>query len=106
MTKEEFAVWLDSHKRLFPETGEWLRERGSDVGMVLEEWADVLAGVSVEHAKRVTRRMLSGELPRPDRWNIAGLPALVIANAPKRLPTAEEVNDPKNGWTPYRGMGR
>lgn len=105
MTTEEFDIWFKAHRLAFPELSEWLRA-SEDAAAVIAMWREVLGNISLANAKSVTARMLSGSLEHPDRWNCSKLPGIVLANTPKRLPSADEVNHPTHGWSPYRGMGK
>lgn len=105
MTDSEFGTWIKLHKAAFPEVCQWLSDN-EDANAALDMWRTALRPISLESAKNVTAKCLSGRIEHPDRFGCSKLPGLILSHAPKRLPTVEEVNDPKNGWTPYRGMGR
>lgn len=98
MNTDEFNTWISAHRVAFPEVKLWFADN-EDPKAAMAMWRDILSSVSLENASRVTRRMLAGEIEHPDRWNISRLPGAVLANSPRPLPTIEELNDPKTGWT-------
>lgn len=98
MTQPEFEEWLLMHQNAFPEVRLWLRD--CDPVATLTLWREALATVSLEQAKRVTMRMLTGEIDHPDRWSCSKLPGLIRSNSPRNY-TLEEL---QKHWNPHTGM--
>lgn len=102
MTTEEFDIWFKAHRLAFPELSDWLRS-SEDAAGTIGIWREVLGEVPLEVAKSVTRRMLTGDLEHLDKWACSKLPRIVLGQIPRKLPTIEELNDPKTGWTGQGG---
>lgn len=101
MTREEFDAWmLGEHCQLFPEVKAWLDThdpRGFE--LVLANWHAVLARLPLSEARRVTNRMVAGDLAHPDRWGVSRLPAAIRAAAPQYLTAADLAGKKYNPYT-------
>lgn len=100
MTQIEFNQWLKFHCQFFPQVTEWLS--GKPLAMITEEWARAMANTSLEDAMNCTRKMISGEMDHPNRFETHSLIAVVCKSCqPKkstlklRPVTKEELEEQK-----------
>lgn len=100
MKPSEFAEWIDYHKDVFPQVGEWLEKR-PDMARILSRWEDVFDMAHLQDCKDCTDKMLAGKIDHPGSFDIHLLPGTILKNLPYRAPRTEDL--PYLNYNPHTG---
>lgn len=102
MTQKEFDEWLEFHCDVFPEVQIWLQGRNLD--LIIEEWAKAMSRTPLDAAMNCTRKMVSGEIEHPNKFEISRLPAIVCRSCkPTGVQplTPEQIQADKDAFQEY-----
>lgn len=105
MDKSQFNEWLQKHQKAYPALVDWFAALPDQKG-TLAIWLDVLSGVSPEHAREATMRMIRGTEPLVKFNNWHDTPRFITEHAtilkrderPRERFVAREID----GMTVYR----
>lgn len=71
MDRNEFRRWLSAHMGRLPSVGHWLAELPDEAKAAqVAQWEEDLLEVSADDAAEVSRRMHSGALDPPPKWDM------------------------------------
>lgn len=102
MTEIEFEDWFKFHSSVFPEVVEWLT--GKQAKLILAEWAKAMSRTPLNAAMDCTRKMVSGEIEHPNKFDTSRLPAIVCRSCkPTGVQplTPEQIQADKDAFQEY-----